>query len=443
VIVEALVLGNLPGLASLWPAQYAALVAAELRTGVVLVVAGAEHLSIRTFGIPGDVAARGAARPATDALAEVAGQVGRVMVVVASPDDESRVLSDERTSIITLLTGADDASAVGAYRTIKRLASVTDATREPGAQPVDVRLAFMGSPGERARAAWERLCASARNFLDVGVTLGGIVPRIETLSDSRPVFEGRHEGPTAELVFGVIESVGPKLVGPSPEPFEATEQAGPHEAGPHEAGPHEAGPHEAGAHEAGALEDESGQAESARSSNELHPSDRLPVPGTQSPAAATGADRSPLDEIHRSKLSPHQSVPVLAGLTPLGVVCPGHPGVLLASDHEGRAHAVALATSHVPLAADKDPRHVARAGDDQRVQACVYRLVSVGAWLRANAPLLGAISRGHLREELAPVLHIVTDRPGAVRGLIDSDVRVHACGLASTAVDGLVLTAVN
>jgi len=121
--------------------------------------------------------------------------------------------------------------------------------------------------------------------------------------------------------------------------------------------------------------------------------------------------------------------PVLPGLTALEFVCPGQPGVLLALDADGRANALII---------DAGPQT-----SDQRVQACVYKLVCVGAWLRANAALLGAITRGRMNEELTPRLHLITDRPSSVRGLIDSDLRLHACGQASAAVDGLVLMPVN
>ncbi|MBX3357195.1 MAG: hypothetical protein KF745_02085 [Phycisphaeraceae bacterium] len=127
-----------------------------------------------------------------------------------------------------------------------------------------------------------------------------------------------------------------------------------------------------------------------------------PVPHT----AAAPTDRSTA-EIPAS-LARH-----IPGLTPLPIRCPGAPSIDFAVGESGSLHALGHRT--------------AGAGD------VTGSLLSASAWATANASLIAMAVKG-VTAESGVVQHLLTDEPRDVRGLLESDVRVHV--LASVEVDG-------
>jgi hypothetical protein len=105
----------------------------------------------------------------------------------------------------------------------------------------------------------------------------------------------------------------------------------------------------------------------------------------------------------------------LEGLNPLRARCPFEPLVEFAFDHDGRLHALEHAD-----------------------HATVSSLLTATSWAAQHAELIGQTldAQGRVRPGMAPTMHVFTDRPSAVRRLLDTEVRVHL--LNSVDVDGRV-----
>ena len=73
---------------------------------------------------------------------------------------------------IVLLTGADQAAVVGAYRAVKQLVS------ERGGGPLSVGIIIAGSSPSVSEEAWGRLSSTFREHLDVEARLVGILSRL-------------------------------------------------------------------------------------------------------------------------------------------------------------------------------------------------------------------------------------------------------------------------
>jgi hypothetical protein len=293
-----------------------------------------------------------------------------VVVVVSNPEDESRLLADPKVSVVTLLTGADDASAVGAYRTLRRLSSSVGALRDAAPAP-ELRVGIMGASDERAQSAWDRLRESARSFLEANVGLAACIPRLEGGATLHELYDGPCERTCADLLDVPPEAPRPRLkLAVEHRParvVDAVIDLGEH-APPMDAG--EVQVAEGHAHEACAV-----------------------------PAPEPVGERVEAIEDLTSIVPGHSVLPWH---------CPEAPDVQLAVNEQGAPMLQALACEGV------DPH------------GAVYRLVVAGAWAWTHRELLADASEGRLSTVARPVLHLVTDQPKAVRGLLHSDIRVHA-----------------
>ena len=112
---------------------------------------------------------------------------------------------------------------------------------------------------------------------------------------------------------------------------------------------------------------------------------------------------------------------IIAGLTDIGLDCPGAPSVGLAVDPEGGLH-----LASVDL-------------DDSRA---VTELMQAQAWARSHAVILQR-AEPKLNLPIEPVAHLITRNTDQVRALIETTIRVHVMAPASSAVQGWVVSAVN
>lgn len=126
---------------------------------------------------------------------------------------------------------------------------------------------------------------------------------------------------------------------------------------------------------------------------------QLAAPGSPPPAAAPSAP-------------PAQPIlaPKFAGLRPIEVRCPFAPAIELAVSGEGEVHILASASQSVDI-----PRAVAD-------------LTVASAWVQTNAQTLKAAIPELARRvgAVSPREHLVTTEPKAVRGLLDSKMKLHA-----------------
>ena len=224
--IEAVLLGHLPVAAAAWATQYARTRASELGQPVALARLSGQWLSIRvitprhvrpdggedskgmtldaqhadaaaSFAMPAAASAGSCAMRAAGALA---GRVGAILLCTVT-GDEHRLIGQNHLHDVTLVTGADEASTVAAYRVIKSMASSPvsgqanaafaygSASGKRAWRP-NFRLMIAGAEASQAGSVWRRLAEASRTFLAVELELAGTMPRIVGGGTAVDVFDG-------------------------------------------------------------------------------------------------------------------------------------------------------------------------------------------------------------------------------------------------------------
>ncbi len=399
LLVEGLVLGHLPMMASLWASQYPRLCAARDDAPVALVRLDAGTARVEVFHPPigqrtrltersGDHASHdqsASGRTCPDlagAISRAAQTASRIVIYSSFTADELLFARSAAVNAMAVLTGADDASAVGAYKAIKRLATVDGRTAQ---SPQVIRVAVMGSDEPRADAAFHRLADAANSFLSVPIQLAGHCRQIVGGVPGTLLFDG----PSAMTTQAVIEALSRPAAPCSYEPaIEPVRVASAVTVAPSPA-------QQFTVPSAGAS-----VPPPARPS--AHTADTVAEP------SMTAAD-SPLPvaspQVHPPAIATAQRGVAPTGLIPLAIYCPFERAPLLAIDDAGVPQVVAAAEA-------------GRSGES------LQQLLAVSAWLWSNRELLAMVCPA-LRTDAKPVMHLVTDRPCDVTRLVDSDVRLH------------------
>lgn len=397
VAIELLVAGHLPVMASVWVQQYArdraigtgapvALV--DIRTGRAWV----QILDPRGQFVPEAGASLAAALRAVKAVV-------RTWMIRVDEVDEGAVRAAAPCGTVTLLSGADQAATVGAYRALKRLAAA-------GARPELVSVAVMGADAADADHAVDRVAAAAKSFLGITVKGSGISPRVD--ASLRPVtaFAGPLPvGGSSAAIKLLAECLAP------PTPFVQEDDDADDVVSTPVAAP------------APAAASPLSQAKPAQQPPcTLEPSHAVAVTA-KAPAAPLLADSTPDAPLHV----------LIAGLEAIPVRCPVAPGVKLASDAQGRLHLVSIDV----------------ANSTEPVAPHIERLLAAGAWaaenhelLRVAFPRLSGPDRG-LASPPSPVLHLAVDQPKRVRHLLDTPVKLHVLASAGTGSRGWVARPLN
>lgn len=181
VAVEAVILGNLPGLSGPWLTQYAQLLAQEQGPVAILhvdddlidielVESTTHHVPDRgmSFRMP---PGGGGIDPVSvlDALLDSPGSAPTTVLVHLDPQNDKQGLA--RAMAIedwTLMCGADDAAVVGGYRQLKVMVE-----QEPIVARKRVGLMIMGSDPKESQEAARKIQTAAQNFLKTPVQLLG------------------------------------------------------------------------------------------------------------------------------------------------------------------------------------------------------------------------------------------------------------------------------
>lgn len=373
--VEGLVLGHLPMMAALWASQYPRMAAAADNAPVALVRLDAGTARVELFHppqkAPGNSRISGgyatSDRPSPDlagALSRAAHIASRIVVYSSTSADELLLARSSTVRAMAVLTGADDTSAVGAYKAIKRLAP---AISEPDAAHHGLlfRVAVMGSDEAKASAAFHRLADAVKSFIAIPVESAGHCRQIAGGIPGTILFEG----PSAMTTQAVLEALARPAAAKPAEP--ATRFA----PVPQQPQP--------------AIQEATTQTE---------PPHFAPVEQAVAPATPP---------MHHAQATPVSAAPSFTppGLTPLPIRCPFDRDPVLAIDQAGI------------------PQVIATAAAGESAQA-TQRLLSVGAWLWTSRELLSMVCPT-LRTDAQPILHLVTDRPTDVKRLLDSDLRLH------------------
>lgn len=151
--IEALILGHLPGAASPWASQYAAAVAEREGRPVGLIRLTEDETSVELIGAISDRPMASSLREALDMLRS---ECSRVML----RSDQSHEAASGIDAAV-LLSGADEAAVVAAYRTIKQLA-----TSGPQWRTMRFRTAIMGADAIEADRARQHLRQAVTTFLE-------------------------------------------------------------------------------------------------------------------------------------------------------------------------------------------------------------------------------------------------------------------------------------
>lgn len=180
LISEALMLGHLPGFASPWIAQYAHALAERRGADIALIYLDGANVRLDVVRAEERLNAPPPPRLTADdlpaALAELAPRVGGFIIVVSEPDRQPYRRLLEQLPRWTVLTAADEAAVVGAYRLIKSLHAgpAAAARRTPR-----VHMAFAGCDDAAAADAMAKLSRVTAAHLGLAMQLAAVRKRIE------------------------------------------------------------------------------------------------------------------------------------------------------------------------------------------------------------------------------------------------------------------------
>ncbi len=192
--VEGLILGHLPVSASSWVKTYAAMRARALGGPIGLIRLMGGSLAIDLVGVD----SRGSA--GSNSIEDALGALRKRAVGVVARVDEMGEPDLARGAIdgMVVLSGGDEAAVVGAFRTIKSLASQGEGVLDE----TPIRVAIVGHDAEGARDAYARIQRSAMHSLSREIAFAGSVERLAS-EPSASLFHGEWAGSIGALLDAV------------------------------------------------------------------------------------------------------------------------------------------------------------------------------------------------------------------------------------------------
>ena len=459
--VEVLVLGHLPALGAIWGTQYLRDLARQCDTPVASFRLQAGFVSVELF----DFGPGGVTKPAMgvktleDAVNAAAAVAGR-WVLRSDGDDELELIDGRLIQTVTLLTGADEAATIGAYRTIKRLAQRLEAL-EPTPAP-RLHVVVMGTNPEQTQRVGEKLASTAKACLGRDVTYQTAAARIGAVRPATLFFNGKSNARPAEVLSMLdaafrarpaavpVSSTRARPVAPpspsitttasSPAPAATTSSAGTQDLS-HDLLDEAAASLAATLPAALIAEPPAPPAPPVRIAHTAPSKPFAPTPTVaakpapiteRKPAAPIAAPFAAQPSASPASTPRPASSPLSAhvdGLTHFDAQCPYARGVELAADQLGRLHVLA------------------RFDQDHVDETSLGVLLIAAEWAKAHAALLkaaapalcipasssptsaSASSTSHVSPTIdtsaLPIKHVFTDQPRKVRRLLETDVRVH------------------
>lgn len=286
--VSSLVAGHLPVIAAPWISQHARDVARAIAAPVAVLSRSGDRTTLDLYNAP-SLQEQHTIEGAIDQA--IAARVHRFLIRTDAVSELS-AFDIDRVDSVTLLTGADDAAVVGAYRAIKGL--VADAS-ELDERPMVLNLAVMGSDRTKSRGAAEKIRKAARSFLQTGLADVTMSEKIASGGSSVRTFDGT----TPLQLEEIIARIPRQLPAVTPTPVDTT----------------------------GALR------LAGHETVEPKPRATQPEPVT---ADVSASRLGPIEHAGGSNAS-------LLGLSRIEARCPYADDIEIAVDHEGRAHLIALA----------------------------------------------------------------------------------------------------
>ena len=426
--VRVAMVGHLPVSAGLWITQLADRLARdEGAVGVVRFVAGQVQVEVLRAGLGSSIAEALDLEQALEAAVRLA---RRWIVVPEASAAPSEVLRSGTRSLL-VLTGADEAAVVGAYRMLKAIAE--DAMVE-GLPLPRMQVAVLGASEAKVGEAMAKLNRTASAFLGMELPLAMAMQRMEPVQSSyrltlpapraltfqdiprlledllrrQPAAAAPGDPPAIETLPEAIQSAWPFASKPQAsegEPRGEAPAAAPLPPLPPVRGDLEAIRRLVGGRAAAWSSYSASNAEAPVVPAASAPSPSPAEPGQLPPRPSDpfGGESRANGDLHlvRGAAFPRPLAVRFPHLRPLPVQCPYHPAVELAVDAAGGLHLLA------PLASLEE------------VQA-------VAGWVRDHADLLRLACPGIDRiEDHELAIDLVTDRPEAAASLATSRLRVH------------------
>ncbi|MAE59889.1 MAG: hypothetical protein CMJ49_00880 [Planctomycetaceae bacterium] len=174
-VLEAVLVGNLPGFASPWISQYAH---HRARPDMPVVVAHVDafETDVDLFSTrPMAVVDQGRLERPDAVLGKLPGPIGGWLVHLHEPEAPAIRQLAHRLPVWTFLTGADEAAVVGVYRLIKIMMQGRD-EHDPAPR---IQLMFMGCDEQRARGAFGRIAQAADTYLETPAEMAGWIQRMQ------------------------------------------------------------------------------------------------------------------------------------------------------------------------------------------------------------------------------------------------------------------------
>ncbi len=355
---ETVLIGHLPGLANPWLSQYAASRVRPDRP-VAICHLFAEQVEIElVHGEPAAPLVSPGADPALDtALDGLADRVGLWLVRVGAADTTIARSACAAIGTWTLLSGADEAAVVAAYRLIKQARLPLDEI-DPAQRRVQLMLA--GCREEQADLAADKIAQAVQNFLHLPAEWIGTRPRMQPINKQR---FGIYRNPPRTHAEPAWAALLRFLTERLPEPTEAPEPPMPRAAdSPPPLRLHTDEP------------DELGEDEPITTTHEEPAAEEPTQPTAQRPSSLTA---------------------YVEDLQLLAVRCPLNENVELAIDSGGALHAMHRA-------------------DGIHVHQGMAALFGVRAWIDQHAALLHRACEGRPMNTASVTLHLFTDTPRPV-----------------------------
>lgn len=447
--LDAVIVGHLPGFAGPWIAQFADHTASINDNtgglGLLRLAGSAIELELFADGKSLDTFANNSDEivDLPTALVSLAERVGEYAVVIDHPDTErgrARLAAVDRWTVIT---AANDAAIVAAYRQLKAL--VVDAGVP--VPPRGVRVSLMGCNENEAVAAAERLARAAMTHLRLTVKYAGFRQKMQPIRrahlgrfDLGPDVDpwvvvhgffqppdapaaprsraGSNDDPTSDLL--TADELAALAAFDDDESLPTDHDADLDEAAS-EAATHAFGPHET--IDAGAAIEPSTDEPPTNNDPDHTIDDELEQRLIRSMSEPDAANDEPADEsLPAITVDSGSLAAYLADAHALQARCPHQPTVELAVENDGRVALMLNATG-----ADTGP--------------AIRSLLSARQWTIAHRALLALTDQAATIDPAAdPVCHLFTDQPRvalelAYAGLTDtSPIRLHL--LKSIDLDG-------
>lgn len=411
-VLECLVLGNLPVLASAWANQYVREIAAAASKPVAYLRVQAEFVGLELVGtLPEGVdVPRAEQLNSLEAAIDAAAEITDRWIVRCDSGQEGIVAASPLARALTILTGTDQMAREGCKSTFAALAE-----RLPKSEaPVMVRLALMGTASEETKAAGVELASAASEALAREVPAIICATRIGGAKPAQVLFSGPTDLALATILKHAERALTPDNAGAwiarpvTVPPVPALRRA------------------EAVAETAAEARDvfevplPAPTPTTAEIAAGMAPARREPEPVARpiviEPApVARPAASAPARPVPACVSAADSLVSHLVELKSLPIRCPYADGIEIAVDDGGSLHLLARSNSD--------------ASDD----AALAALLVASSWSEAHAGILRGVTP-RLAGEQRPTLHLFTDRPKRSRRLLETNLRVHL--LAEVEVNG-------